>query len=378
MAVSVTHATAADGTFSASGQAAWDEAHSVSGLGTMAEETATDYLSKAGNLSGIASAATAATNLGLGTADSPQFTAVNIGHATDTTLARSSAGNLSVEGNLIYRAGGTDVPVTDGGTGSSTASGARTNLGLGTISTHAQTPLRTFISGGLVTRSSATAIAVSACEYWDETQGALKSYAGGTNSPTLAASKHYSVFLANGALEVFQEDPPSSAYLGTARVRASGNGGRYIGSFFTNSSSQIYAQDVKGDSNTLNVLYTSVPSTPAAPFRVLSAGSDTAYTSVSLVGIVPRYVSTELWSNITATATGSTGTIIVWTSIDGTNDALVGEMYVDASSGFGEYLLHTWMPVAPSTPNVHYKYGVYTAITGVGVYLDIYGYRLTR
>lgn len=57
-------------------------------------------------------------------------TTIELGHASDTTLARSSAGNVSVEGNLIYRAGGTDVPVTDGGTGASTASAARTNLGL--------------------------------------------------------------------------------------------------------------------------------------------------------------------------------------------------------------------------------------------------------
>lgn len=66
---------------------------------------------------GSSTAAGAATNLGLGTGDSPQFTAVNIGAATDTTVSRASAGDIAVEGNLIYRAGGTDVPVTDGGTG---------------------------------------------------------------------------------------------------------------------------------------------------------------------------------------------------------------------------------------------------------------------
>jgi hypothetical protein len=64
--------------------------------------------------------ATLRTSIGVGTGDSPQFTAVNIGNASDTTLARSSAGNVTIETNLIYRAGGTDVPVADGGTGAST------------------------------------------------------------------------------------------------------------------------------------------------------------------------------------------------------------------------------------------------------------------
>ena len=43
--------------------------------------------------------------VGLGTGDSPQFTALNIGHASDTTLARASAGVLSVEGVNILTTG---------------------------------------------------------------------------------------------------------------------------------------------------------------------------------------------------------------------------------------------------------------------------------
>lgn len=61
----------------------------------------------------------------------PTFTTIELGAAaTDTTLARSSAGDMTIEGNLVYRAGGTDVPVTDGGTGASTAAAALINLGL--------------------------------------------------------------------------------------------------------------------------------------------------------------------------------------------------------------------------------------------------------
>ena len=59
------------------------------------------------------SGATLRTSIGVGTGDTVQFTGINLGHATDTTIARASAGDVSIEGNIIYRAGGTDVASDD-------------------------------------------------------------------------------------------------------------------------------------------------------------------------------------------------------------------------------------------------------------------------
>src|SRR3990167_738532 len=67
----------------------------------------------------VESGATVRTSLGLGTGDSPQFTGLEVGNASDSTITRVSAGDLAVEGNTIYRAGGTDVAIADWGTGSS-------------------------------------------------------------------------------------------------------------------------------------------------------------------------------------------------------------------------------------------------------------------
>ena len=47
------------------------------------------------------SGATLRTSIGVGTGDSPQFTAVNIGHASDTTITRTSAGVVTIGGNSL-------------------------------------------------------------------------------------------------------------------------------------------------------------------------------------------------------------------------------------------------------------------------------------
>ena len=78
------------------------------------------------------SGATLRTSIGVGTGDSPQFTGIELGHATDTTITRASSGDLNIEGNLVYRAGGTDVPVADGGTGASSLTADAVLTGNGT------------------------------------------------------------------------------------------------------------------------------------------------------------------------------------------------------------------------------------------------------
>lgn len=62
MAVVVTHSTPADGTFSATGAAAWNANHTLSGLGTMAEQDANNVNITGGSISGVTGVATSGTN----------------------------------------------------------------------------------------------------------------------------------------------------------------------------------------------------------------------------------------------------------------------------------------------------------------------------
>jgi hypothetical protein len=159
---------------------------------------------------GSTSASAAASALGVGTEDSPQFTAIELGHASDTTLARSSAGVVTIEGVEI-RTG--TVPIGKGGTGAGSASAAASALGVGTEDQPSFVTVNANVNAGNVVtttielghasdttlaRSSAGVVTIEGVEIRTGTIG-IGDGGTGTTSASAAAS----------ALGVGTEDQPS-------------------------------------------------------------------------------------------------------------------------------------------------------------------------
>lgn len=115
---------------------------------------------------------TARTNLGLGTGDSPQFTAIELGNASDTTISRVSAGVIAVEGATLATlaspafTGTPTAPTATAYTDSTQiATTANVVATVKTVPENAQTgtsyPLALADAGKLITLSNAAAITLT-------------------------------------------------------------------------------------------------------------------------------------------------------------------------------------------------------------------------
>lgn len=91
-----------------------------------------------------ADVATFRTNAGLGTGDNPQFSGVEVGHATDTLLARVAAGIASIAGETIN---GSTLTATAAGTTTLTITAAKKQIFTGTSTQTVKLPTTGVIAG---------------------------------------------------------------------------------------------------------------------------------------------------------------------------------------------------------------------------------------
>lgn len=320
------------------------------------------------------------------------FSAIADGNTCPYTLLDAN-GTGWERGIGTYTASGTTLARTT--VLASSNSGSAITLTSGTHTVFVDFPARdaqawmyarqTYITGLIVTKhTAANTLDISAGSCYDPSSGKIISYAGGSavSSGSLGASQWNQVYLYDSSgtatVEVVNNAaPPSTTYAGNARQGGTNSNRRWIGSFLTDGSSNVYGQDVKetgiGACETMWLT-----SSFSAPFRILSAGTATSYGSeTSAVGAVPRYVASNALLTVTATYGGGTlpNPIRVDLSIDATNRQASFNMYIGATSQLNSTTL--WSPLEASTPGIYYLMGT-TGGTSPTAYLDINGYLWSR
>ncbi len=132
MTVTINHTTPADGTFSTEGAAAWDAAHAVSGLGTMAEQNANSVAITGGTISGVSGigtvtsvAATAGTGISVTGSPITSSGTLNITNtAPDQTVVLTAGTGISTSGTYPNFTVTNSAPMNYAGAGIAVSTGS--------------------------------------------------------------------------------------------------------------------------------------------------------------------------------------------------------------------------------------------------------------
>jgi hypothetical protein len=187
MTIAVTHSTVADDSFSATGAAAWEANHTLSGVGTMAEQNANNVAITGGAIDG--------TTIGATTPSSSKFTTALVGtnaNFTDFPNAQAVFSQANTGSAHIYNIG-----VAGEGVATDVVGAGQWGVGVyGTGATAGATRGIGIVGDGHVGNTADTAAAIGVRGY------ATNTHAGGQNiglySQATGGASNYSLFMASG------------------------------------------------------------------------------------------------------------------------------------------------------------------------------------
>ena len=292
---------------------------------------------------------------GLDTTDSPQFAAVNLGHATDTTLGRTSAGVANIEGKDIYVVGGTDVAGADGGTGSSTVAGALAYFVLDKM-------IQTHIEGLQVTWVSASAVTVKPGSAYVQNVDAVVNVTAdqAMTGLSLGNSVWGYVYLLNDGTVECNTTAPAAPYSGDARSKTSDTSRRFLSACKTDSSGNI----IQFQHDTASGLVMMRRETTGVG-RVLSAGNSQATAPAASINCAAAVPPTAINAFLRLSTAGS-AVAVYWASNDEASILSTSINYISMAANLA---LWATFPLDAAQKACYFCNGASGA-----AYMDIYGY----
>jgi hypothetical protein len=283
------------------------------------------------------------------------LSAASAGDARTAIGAAKSGANTDITSLTLT----TSLPIAQGGTGSATATAARTALGVLNVGPD-------YINGLTVIWDSANSISITGGSAYIPSTGTVLSLAAAITKAglVLTAATWYHVYLYSNAGSADVEvvtTAPSAKYSGSSRTKTGDTSRRYLFSFVTGAANTIIR--FKHANNKVSYLQDQL----AAPLAILANGLSTASAAVSASGVVPV---TGTHACVSVSNITTAGTVYL-------NDADLGSATTSNSQltvGTGQFGVVDFS--LSSSQTLNYIYG--SAPSGSGLFIRAFGYLFER